>query len=124
MEQIQKLSLKQRRAAEMLANPDVEATKTDIINQLGVPRTTFYRWLKQPEFIEYVNELIEKYTNGELAAVWKALIKKCEGGNVAAIKLYFELKGKYKQTVEVDTPPISGRLAAIFEQLGGEGLEE
>ena len=124
MEQIQKLSLKQRRAAEMLANPDVEATKTDIINQLGVPRTTFYRWLKQPEFIEYVNELIEKYTNGELAAVWKALIKKCEGGNVAAIKLYFELKGKYKQTVEVDTPQISGRLAAIFEQLGGEGLEE
>lgn len=119
-----KLSAKQKNAAEMLANPNIEATKSDIISAVGVSRTTFYRWLKEPEFTEYVNKLIEEYTDGELATVWKALIKKCESGNVAAIKLYFELKGKYKQAIEVDTPQISGKLAAVFEQIGGKGLEE
>ena len=116
------LTPKQLKVAELLANPDADLTKTDIIENTGVSRATFYRWLKQPEFIDHVNELIEKYTDGELAAVWKALIKKCEGGNVAAIKLYFELKGKYKQNIQVEAPPISGKLAAVFEQLGGEGL--
>ena len=124
MKQNPNLSYKQRKAAEMLANPDIETSKTDIINTLSVPRSTFYRWLKQPEFIQYVDELIEKYTDGELAPIYKALIKKCKSGNVAAIKLYFELKGKYKQEIEVNNPQVSNKLAAVFEQLGGQGLEE
>lgn len=95
-----KLSKKQREAAEMLADPDFKGNSTKIINSLGVPRTTFYRWLKNPEFISYVNELIDLYTDSELGTVWKALIRRCVIGDVRAIKLYFELKGKYKQQVE------------------------
>lgn len=94
------LSKKQREVAEMLANPDVSANKTEIIKQVGVPRTTLYRWLKDPDFIKYVDSLIDSYTDAELSTVWKALIRRCICGDTQAIKLYFELKGKYKQQVE------------------------
>ena len=88
------LSKKQREVAEMLANPDIKANKTEIIEQVGVPRTTLYRWLKDPDFIKYVDSLTE------LSTVWKALIRRCICGDTQAIKLYFELKGKYKQQIE------------------------
>ena len=94
------LSKKQREVAEMLANPDIKANKTEIIEQVGVPRTTLYRWLKDPDFIKYVDSLIDSYTDAELSTVWKALIRRCICGDTQAIKLYFELKGKYKQQIE------------------------
>ena len=117
-----RLSPKQRKVAEMLANPDFEGTKTEILEQAGVPRTTFYRWLRENQaFIDYTAQLVEKYTDGELPSVWKALTGKCHTGDVAAIKLYFELKGKYKVNVDVNNSP---KLADIFSQIGGEGLDE
>lgn len=116
------LSKKMKKVAEMLANPDFQGTKTDILREAGVPRSTFYRWLREnQEFTDYVTELVEKYTDGELAFVWKALTGKCQSGDVSAIKLYFELKGKYKLNVDIDSSP---KLSEIFNQIGGEGLEE
>lgn len=94
------LSKKQREVAEMLANPDVDGTKTAISENVGVSRTTLYKWLKDPEFIKYVDSLIDSYTDAELSTVWKALIRRCICGDTQAIKLYFELKGKYKQQIE------------------------
>ena len=93
----------QLNAAEMLANPDYKGSKTKMIKEVGVSRSTFYKWLKIPAFTDYVNNLIDKYTDAELGAVWKALISKCKTGDVQAIKLYFELKGKYKQDINVSS---------------------
>ncbi len=95
-----RLTKKQREAAEMLANPDVSCTKTRLCETVGVSRSVFYKWLKDSEFISYVNSLIDTYTDAELGSVWKALIHRCVVGDVQAIKLYFELKGKYKQQIE------------------------
>ena len=98
----EKLNRKQMRVAEMLANPACRLTDTEIMAECDVPRTTFYRWLRENEaFILYVNGLIDRYTDAELAKVWKALIRRCEIGDTQAIKLYFELKGKYNQSVNV-----------------------
>ena len=43
----------------------------------------------------HTENLINRYTDGEVGSVWKALLKKCKSGDIQAIKLYFELKGKY-----------------------------
>lgn len=91
---------KQREAAEMLANPDISVNKSEIAERVGVGRSTLYRWLKDSKFIKYVDSLIDSYTDAELGTVWKALIKRCAEGDTQAIKLYFELKGKYKQQIE------------------------
>lgn len=95
---------KRKRAAEMLANPDFKGTITELIETVGVPRTTFYRWLDDERYVDYINSLIRKYTDSELSAVWKALVHECRKGNVQAIKLYFELKGKYTTSVKIESP--------------------
>ncbi len=89
------LSAKQIKAAEMLANPELDSNRSAIIKKVGVSRSTFYDWLKDTTFTSYVCELIDAYTDADYSAVWKALIERCKRGDVQAIKLYFELKGKY-----------------------------
>lgn len=95
---------KRKKAAEMLANPDFTGTVTELIETVGVPRTTFYRWLDDEDYIGYINSLIERYTDSELSSVWKALVRECKKGNVQAIKLFFELKGKYATNIRIESP--------------------
>lgn len=94
------LTNEQIQAAELLADPSYKGTRSAIIKQVGVSRTTFYDWFKNQNFVNYVNGLIDTYTDAELSSVWRALIKNCKNGDTRAIKLYFELKGKYKQEVK------------------------
>ena len=108
---------KKLQAAQLLASPDFTGTITELLKQLNIGRTTFYRWMDDPEYIQYINSLIDKYTDSELSTVWKALIEQCKSGNTQAIKLYFELKGKYKQALD-----ISGDVKVIFE--GGENVRD
>lgn len=87
-------------AAECLANPAFEGTKTDIAKEANVSRATLYRWMRNDDFIAIVNNLIDKYTSAELGMVWKALIKQCQAGNVNAMKLYFEVKNRELERLE------------------------
>ena len=95
---------KRKKVAEMLANPDFTGTITELIETIDVPRTTFYRWLEDEQYISYINSLIERYTDSELAAVWKSLVRECKKGNVQAIKLFFEMKGKYTEKIKIESP--------------------
>ena len=87
--------------AKMLASPAKGQTDKAIYEAVGISHDTFYRWIREDvELMEYVEHLIDKYTDKELGAVWKALIKECKRGDVRAIKLFFELKGRYRQQIE------------------------
>ena len=88
--------------AETLASPDFNGNITNLCAKIGVARSTFYKWLDDKVFVAYINELIDKFTDSELSSVWKSLIYRAKDGDVQAIKLYFELKGKYKTTVDVN----------------------
>lgn len=83
-------------AAECLANPDFAGTKEDIAREAGVSRGTLYRWLRNPDFLEMVNHLIDQYTAAELGMVWKSLLGRCRAGDLAAIKMYFEMKDRLR----------------------------
>lgn len=96
------LTPKQRKVAEMLVDPGFTGTITELCGQLGVPRRTFYRWRDDPVFCGYVDSLIDKYSESELASVWKSLIRKCLEGNVQALRLFFELKGKFDRNNQQD----------------------
>ncbi len=96
-----KLSGKKLKMAEMLANPEFIGTNKELYEAVGISHDTFYRWIKDDEIISYADELIEKYTDAELSAVWKALLIKCKRGDTQAIRLFFELKGRYNQNVNV-----------------------
>ena len=96
-----KLTAKQMQVAEMLANPNEAKTKCEIVNECGIARSTLYKWLIDDDFVDYVNKLVDRYTSGELSEVWRALCNRAKTGDVQAIKLFFELKGKYKNQVEL-----------------------
>ena len=95
------LTPEQLKACELLAEPRPKTTITSIAKSVGVARSTIYRWLDDDHFRAYLDELIDKYTDSELGRIWKALIKQCVSGDTQAIKLYFELKGKYRQDVNL-----------------------
>ncbi|KJS68665.1 MAG: hypothetical protein JL50_03005 [Peptococcaceae bacterium BICA1-7] len=65
------------------------------MKEVDVSRKTFYRWMKDKRYIDYINEQLSQYTDGELPEVWRALINQCKRGNVAAMKEFFRLKGLY-----------------------------
>ena len=94
---------KQRKAAEMLANPDFDGNVSKLCENLNVARSTLYRWLANADFNGYVNWLTERYTDSELPMAWKALCKKIGEGNVEAMKLFFTLKDKYREKVEINS---------------------
>ena len=96
------LTPKQRRLAELLCDPDFAGNITELCRKVGVARSTFYRLQKNnADFREYVTYLIDSYTDSELAGVWRSLIRKCNTGDASSIKLFFELKGKYRQQVDI-----------------------
>lgn len=96
------LSGKQIEAAQILADPSETRTIKAICEDIGLPRRTFYNWVGRKEFVDFVNSLIDKYTDAELAAVWGALSRKARTGDTHAMKLFFEMKGKYKEIKEIN----------------------
>lgn len=115
------LNRKQIKAAEMLANPDFSGTITELCSVVGVARSTFYDWMSQKEFRKYTDELIDLYTDGELSRVWKALMRRIDVGDIQAIKLYFELKGKYKPDIrEMDENLKEETLSSVLSKQSEE----
>lgn len=97
----EKINLKQKKAAKILIGDSFDGSFKGICEKVGISEKTFCQWLEDEEFLKYLLNLVEKYTIGEVAAVWKSLLEQCIKGNIQAIKLYFELKNKYKQDTNV-----------------------
>lgn len=103
---------KKRQMAELLVNPDCNLTVTEMCEQVGISRTTFYNWQKDSEFNGYVNFLIDSFTDSELATAWKALVSKMKSGSLEALRMFFELKGVYKQGT-----PVGGSAVVIVNDI-------
>ena len=104
-------------AAELLANPDFSGTKEEIARETGVSRATLYRWLRNPDFVALVNQLVAQYADAELAMVWKSLCKQIQAGNLQAIRLYFELRERGKQTA---SNQLQDQTSKLYETLGAD----
>lgn len=112
----------QRRLAEVLANPDIQGSISEQCREAGVPRRNYYRWIKNEEFIKYVNYLVEKYTDSRMCRVWNAVLRKAEDGDIQAAKLLFELKQQYSQKLDIHVNSnIDGKLS--LESVSDEELD-
>ena len=97
-----KVTGKKRKLAEMLCDPDNNMTITELCNEVGVSRQTFYNWQKNMSFNGYVEFLIDSFTDSELPRAWKKLVKRAVvDGNIDALKLFFSMKDKYKEELNV-----------------------
>jgi hypothetical protein len=119
---------KQIRIVELLNNPEDNRTKEDKCNEIGVTRKTLYEWLKKPEFVDYMNSQLDKYTNSALPDIWKAHIRAAKRGDIPAIKLYYEMKRMLPETKikqEVSGPgggPVETKTAYDFSSVPKDDL--
>lgn len=86
------LTPKMRRCAERITSPDFDGNISKLCDELKIARSTFYRWYDKNDFKQYINNLIEKYTESELASIWKTIVESAKKGNLQALKLFFDLK--------------------------------
>lgn len=93
---------KKRKLAEMMCNPDNDMSITELCKVVGVSRQTFYNWQKEASFNGYIEFLIDSFTDSELPRAWKKLIHRATvDGNIDALKLFFSMKNKYKEELNV-----------------------
>lgn len=92
------ISVKMKRCAEKLISCDFDGNISKLCDELGISRSTFYRWYEKKEFKQYVNYLIDKYTESELFEIWKAIIETAKKGSPQALKLFFDLKTLHNKT--------------------------
>jgi AcrR family transcriptional regulator len=101
-----KLTLNQRRCAEILATNDIhKMTVQQIADEIGVDPRTIYRWKKDPEFVAYQNAIAEQAMEDFLTETYsklKTLLRegKSEKTQLEAIKLVLQNRGKLKDTHE------------------------
>lgn len=88
-----KPNVKQIKMVELLINPEDRRTKKDKCSEVGVTPKTLWEWMKNENFIDYMNKKLDSYTNAELPEVWRALLTQMKRGNVPAIELFCKLKG-------------------------------
>lgn len=86
------ISAKMKRCAEMLISSEFDGNISKLCDELGIARSTFYRWYDKKEFKAYINFLIDRYTETELFEIWKAIIETAKKGSPQALKLFFDLK--------------------------------
>lgn len=101
-----KLTLSQRRVAEILATNDLHnMTIAQIADEVGVTERTVYRWKQDPSFIAYQNAIADQAMEDFLNEAYlklKQLLRegKSEKTQLEAIKLVLQNRGKLKDTHE------------------------
>lgn len=72
---------------------------------LGIERSTFYRALRKPEFVAWLQHQSTNAIAGEKREIRLALLRKCLTGDIEAIRLWHEL---YEQYIPATRPTQPG----------------
>lgn len=95
-----KLTKKQINTLDLFINPKISSI-TEIARRSEVSRGTIYNWLDDDNFQRALDKKIDQYVNSQTSAIWKSLIREAKNGDTRAIKLFFEMQGKYKDRKEI-----------------------
>ncbi len=96
------LKPKQKKVAEALVDPEDERTVTQLCKDFNISRTTFYNWQKEHDFMSYVEFLVESFTTSIIPKAWKQISRKINEGNMEAIRMLLEVKGKLQKDSAVN----------------------
>lgn len=88
------LNGKKRRFALFMACPEnAKLERRYILNEFGISKDTYYKWLKDTDVLGLMQSEIDKYAKSFLPDAWHDLKAACDDGNVQAIKFFFEMVG-------------------------------
>lgn len=94
------INAKMKKCAQKLISSEFDGNISRLCDELGIARSTFYRWYDKKEFKEYINFLIDRYTETELFSIWKAIIETAKKGSPQALKLFFDLKNLHNKNID------------------------
>lgn len=92
-------------AVSIITDPTNRKPMGEKLKQVGISMATYRAWMKNPTFASKMNELGETLLNENIAAVHARLVNRAEGGDVSAMKLFYEVSGRHdpaqKQMVDL-----------------------
>lgn len=95
------LKPRQKKVAEALVDPDDMRNVSQLCKDFKISRTTFYNWQHEQDFRNYVEYLVENYTTSIIPKAWKEIGKKVEKGEMDAIRMLLEVKGKLQNNSQI-----------------------
>lgn len=98
-------------------------TLTQICKEVQINRTTAWRWLRDKDFVKFLNDLIEPLLSRSLIKIYKTAIKEAISGHFQFAKLLLEISGEYVSKSE-DILKITPYTKETREQLEKEMKKE
>lgn len=86
-------------ANQMLDLLDNRARKRKL-SELGIQTQEWAAWMVDPVFLEYLRARSEKMISSHMHEAHLALLDRVRAGDLAAVKLYYELTGRYNPMVQ------------------------
>lgn len=96
------LTSAQLMAANVVLNRHDTRSLREKLEFLGISSQAWAAWLRQPGFSKYMTKRAEEAFGANDFAAYGALSDAVEEGKLDAVKLHFEMRGKYKHTVDVN----------------------
>lgn len=110
------LSPEQIFCVAILTNPTNRKPLATKLKTAGVTYATYRAWLKQPLFQQYITKISEDMLGEHVADVHTKVVEKATGGDIQAIKLYYELTGRHdpQRQQMVDLNGVIGLLLEVI----------
>lgn len=96
------LTTKQLQVANMLLNIYDKRSDRQKFEEAGVSPQQVSAWRRDPVFQSYLTKRAEQLFSSSDSDAFKALIETMKGGDVSALKLFMEMRGKYNPRVQLD----------------------
>ena len=85
------ISAKKRKFIELLNKKEIDNLGIkDIINELGISRSTYYRWLEDKKLRKRIREETNNELQVNLHEVHRTLLRKALQGDIRAIQMYLK----------------------------------
>lgn len=96
------LSGQQLLLANMLLNSHDKRSTRQKLKDANITETQYNAWLRDPGFSKYLRDRAETIFQATDADAYMALADVVKGGDVPAIKLFFEMRGIYNPKIDVN----------------------
>lgn len=90
-----KLSPEQYFAVGIITDPSNRKPLAVKLKQAGITYAQYRGWLKQPHFRDYIGKISEDMLGEHIQDVHTRVVERATNGDMAAIKLYYELTGRH-----------------------------
>ena len=111
-----KLSPEQYFAVGIITDPSNRKPLNVKLKQAGISYAQYRGWLKQPHFRDFISKVSEDMLGEHVQDVHTRVVERATNGDMAAIKLYYELTGRHdpQRQQMVDLQGIIGLMLEVI----------